>query len=85
MNAMPDIRYSGLEVSSFKHRQRRELMFFLLFSISIPQVTYSFCKEFITLLLHYAQPSGYENKTTHILTKLFQKVVFTVVPGRRSD
>lgn len=38
------------------------------------QVTYSFCKEFINLLLHHAQPGGGDTKTTHILTKLFQKV-----------
>ncbi|KAI9556871.1 hypothetical protein GHT06_016663 [Daphnia sinensis] len=36
-------------------------------------VTYSFCKEFISLLLHHAQPGGGDTKTTHILTKLFQK------------
>ena len=38
------------------------------------QVTYSFCKEFISLLLHHAQAGGGDTKTTHILTKLFQKV-----------
>ncbi|XP_046644768.1 uncharacterized protein LOC124331523 isoform X2 [Daphnia pulicaria] len=36
-------------------------------------VTYSFCKEFISLLLHHAQAGGGDTKTTHILTKLFQK------------
>ena len=46
-----------------------------LFLYTCLQVTYTFCKEFISLLLQYAQPiGGGDTRTTHILTKLFQKV-----------
>jgi len=36
-------------------------------------VTYSFCKEFVSLLVNHAQLNCADTKTTHILTKLFQK------------
>lgn len=36
-------------------------------------VTYSFCKEFVSLLVNHAQLNCGDTRTTHILTKLFQK------------
>ena len=42
------------------------------------QVTYSFCKEFIALLLHYAHFNT-ETRIIDILIKLFQKVPYLLI------
>lgn len=44
-----------------------------LMKISLPQVTYAFCKEFINLLEQHNAPRG-NLDTTKVLVKLFQKV-----------
>ena len=86
MFAEPELLFGNLDElccvrSSANHlrhtlRRGRSIRCRLIFSSSLFQVTYSFCKEFISLLLLHAQPAG-DTRTTHILTKLFQKVMTT--------
>jgi hypothetical protein len=80
MFAEPELLFGNLdELCCVIRGHRVHPVLSILFIIDIiliaQQVTYSFCKEFISLLLHHAQAGGGDTKTTHILTKLFQKVI----------